>query len=176
MDGCGEYPDATRGHYSDVGATELADLYALAQFLSADEDEYGHHPMVSSEIESTTTRCCRWEGGLEIVEHVPGDHESNAMNNGVTRVSFRTKSEKDVMEDGYRWRKYGKKMVKNSPYPRNYYKCMSEGCKVKKRVERDRDDSDYVITTYEGIHDHESHLPLVGEEAQDVYDERFSSK
>jgi len=24
----------------------------------------------------------------------------------------------DVLDDGYRWRKYGKKMVKNSPNPR----------------------------------------------------------
>ncbi|KAH0679767.1 hypothetical protein KY284_020852 [Solanum tuberosum] len=39
---------------------------------------------------------------------------------------------------------------------RNYYKCSSEGCNVKKRVERDNDDSSYVITTYEGIHNHES--------------------
>ncbi|KAI4317186.1 hypothetical protein L6164_025077 [Bauhinia variegata] len=38
---------------------------------------------------------------------------------------------------------------------RNYYKCSSEGCNVKKRVERDSDDSSYVITTYEGVHNHE---------------------
>ncbi|MED6133598.1 WRKY Transcription Factor [Stylosanthes scabra] len=71
-----------------------------------------------------------------------------------SRVAFRTKSELDVMDDGYKWRKYGKKSVKNTPYLRNYYKCSSEGCSVKKRVERDRDDSSYVITTYEGIHNH----------------------
>ncbi|KAJ9170288.1 hypothetical protein P3X46_018408, partial [Hevea brasiliensis] len=38
----------------------------------------------------------------------------------------------------------------------NYYKCSSGGCNVKKRVERDREDSRYVITTYEGVHNHES--------------------
>lgn len=72
------------------------------------------------------------------------------------RVAFRTKSELEVMDDGFRWRKYGKKSVKSSPNPRNYYKCSSEGCLVKKRVERDREDSSYVITTYEGVHNHES--------------------
>uniref|UniRef100_A0A0A0LM41 WRKY domain-containing protein n=1 Tax=Cucumis sativus TaxID=3659 RepID=A0A0A0LM41_CUCSA len=72
------------------------------------------------------------------------------------RVAFRTKSEQEIMDDGYKWRKYGKKSVKNSPNPRNYYKCSSEGCNVKKKVERDREDANYVITTYEGIHNHES--------------------
>lgn len=34
------------------------------------------------------------------------------------RFAFMTKSEIDNLEDGYRWRKYGQKAVKNSPYPR----------------------------------------------------------
>jgi hypothetical protein len=33
-----------------------------------------------------------------------------------------TKSEVDHLEDGYRWRKYGQKAVKNSPFPR-YMLC-----------------------------------------------------
>ncbi|KAM3290176.1 putative WRKY transcription factor 50 [Capsicum chacoense] len=73
-----------------------------------------------------------------------------------SRVAFRFRSELEVLDDGYKWRKYGKKMVKNSPNPRNYYKCSNGGCNVKKRVERDNEDSSYVITTYEGIHNHES--------------------
>nr|DAD21801.1 TPA_asm: hypothetical protein HUJ06_023264 [Nelumbo nucifera] len=73
-----------------------------------------------------------------------------------SRVAFRTKSELEVIDDGFKWRKYGKKTVKNSPNPRNYYRCSSGGCNVKKRVERDREDSRYVITTYEGVHNHES--------------------
>nr|GMC64250.1 probable WRKY transcription factor 51 [Ipomoea batatas] len=61
-----------------------------------------------------------------------------------------------TLDDGFKWRKYGKKMVKTSPNPRNYYKCSSGGCSVKKRVERDREDSSYIIATYEGVHNHES--------------------
>jgi len=34
------------------------------------------------------------------------------------KVAFKTKSEVEILDDGYRWRKYGKKMVKNSPNPR----------------------------------------------------------
>ncbi|KAI5393575.1 probable WRKY transcription factor 50 [Lathyrus oleraceus] len=70
------------------------------------------------------------------------------------RIAFKTMTEIEILDDGYRWRKYGKKMVKNNPNPRNYYRCSVEGCPVKKRVERDNDDSRYVITTYEGMHTH----------------------
>lgn len=34
------------------------------------------------------------------------------------RVAFRTKSDLEIMDDGFKWRKYGKKSVKNSPNPR----------------------------------------------------------
>ncbi|XP_030530571.1 probable WRKY transcription factor 50 isoform X2 [Rhodamnia argentea] len=71
------------------------------------------------------------------------------------KFAFKTESAVEILDDGFKWRKYGKKMVKNSPNPRNYYRCSVEGCPVKKRVERDRDDPRYVITTYEGIHNHQ---------------------
>ncbi|PKA57309.1 putative WRKY transcription factor 51 [Apostasia shenzhenica] len=73
-----------------------------------------------------------------------------------SRIAFRTKSEVDNLDDGFKWRKYGKKPIKNSPNPRNYYRCSTEGCSVKKRVERDINDQSYVITTYEGVHNHTS--------------------
>ncbi|XP_075496784.1 putative WRKY transcription factor 12 isoform X1 [Primulina tabacum] len=73
------------------------------------------------------------------------------------KVAFKTKSDIEILDDGFKWRKYGKKMVKNSPNPRNYYRCAVEGCPVKKRVDRDKDDQRYVITTYEGVHNHQGH-------------------
>ncbi|XP_028787834.1 probable WRKY transcription factor 48 [Neltuma alba] len=72
------------------------------------------------------------------------------------RFAFMTKSEVDQLDDGYRWRKYGQKAVKNSPYPRSYYRCTTPGCGVKKRVERSSEDSSIVVTTYEGQHTHPS--------------------
>ncbi|XP_057809766.1 probable WRKY transcription factor 48 [Salvia miltiorrhiza] len=70
------------------------------------------------------------------------------------RFAFMTKSEIDHLDDGYRWRKYGQKAVKNSPFPRSYYRCTSPACGVKKRVERSSDDPSIVVTTYEGTHTH----------------------
>ncbi|XWS34171.1 hypothetical protein CRYUN_Cryun21dG0017500 [Craigia yunnanensis] len=72
------------------------------------------------------------------------------------RFAFMTKSEVDHLEDGYRWRKYGQKAVKNSPFPRSYYRCTNSKCTVKKRVERSSEDPTVVITTYEGQHCHHS--------------------
>ncbi|KAK8602445.1 hypothetical protein V6N13_057925 [Hibiscus sabdariffa] len=95
--------------------------------------------------------------GSSSLLHAPGDNGTARERREVReRYAFKTKSEVEILDDGYRWRKYGKKMVKNSPNPRNYYRCSVEGCPVKKRVERDKEDPSYVITTYEGIHNHQT--------------------
>ncbi|KAL5772033.1 hypothetical protein ACOSP7_011637 [Xanthoceras sorbifolium] len=83
----------------------------------------------------------------------------------VPRFAFMTKSEVDHLEDGYRWRKYGQKAVKNSPYPRSYYRCTTQKCNVKKRVERSFEDPSIVITTYEGQHNHPIPTTLRGNAA-----------
>lgn len=71
------------------------------------------------------------------------------------RVVVQTASEVDILDDGYRWRKYGQKVVKGNPNPRSYYKCTHAGCTVRKHVERASHDLKSVITTYEGKHNHE---------------------
>ncbi|XP_068637504.1 probable WRKY transcription factor 2 [Aristolochia californica] len=71
------------------------------------------------------------------------------------RVVVQTTSEVDILDDGYRWRKYGQKVVKGNPNPRSYYKCTNAGCSVRKHVERASHDLKSVITTYEGKHNHD---------------------
>ncbi|KAL2498695.1 putative WRKY transcription factor 13 [Abeliophyllum distichum] len=70
------------------------------------------------------------------------------------RFCFKTMSDIDVLDDGYKWRKYGQKVVKNTQHPRSYYRCTQDNCRVKKRVERLAEDPRMVITTYEGRHIH----------------------
>ena len=62
----------------------------------------------------------------------------------------------EVSRDGYRWRKYGQKSLKNNPYPRSYYRCTHPGCAVRKHMERSPEDARQIVTVYEGQH---THLP-----------------
>ncbi|XP_043706031.1 probable WRKY transcription factor 75 [Telopea speciosissima] len=70
------------------------------------------------------------------------------------RYAFQTRSHVDILDDGYRWRKYGQKAVKNNKFPRSYYRCTHQGCNVKKQVQRLSKDEGIVVTTYEGMHTH----------------------
>ncbi|CAL9232844.1 unnamed protein product [Arabidopsis halleri] len=81
------------------------------------------------------------------------------------RIIVQTTSEVDLLDDGYRWRKYGQKVVKGNPYPRSYYKCTTQGCGVRKHVERAATDPKAVVTTYEGKHKHD--LPAAKSSSHD---------
>ncbi|XP_010430513.1 PREDICTED: probable WRKY transcription factor 56 [Camelina sativa] len=89
------------------------------------------------------------------------DHSNNHCNKGkgkrspaMQRIAFHTRSDDDVLDDGYRWRKYGQKSVKNNAHPRSYYRCTYHTCNVKKQVQRLAKDPNVVVTTYEGVHNH----------------------
>ncbi|XP_042433646.1 probable WRKY transcription factor 49 isoform X2 [Zingiber officinale] len=59
-----------------------------------------------------------------------------------------------IADDGYKWRKYGQKSIKNSPNPRSYYRCTNPRCNAKKQVERSLEDPEMLLVTYEGLHLH----------------------
>jgi len=86
--------------------------------------------------------------------------DSENLNDTVPRLVIRqlVTEDNDILDDGYRWRKYGQKNIKENPnYPRSYYRCTADGCKVKKYVERSIESVQgfyETITTYEGIHNH----------------------
>nr|GEV71974.1 hypothetical protein [Tanacetum cinerariifolium] len=49
------------------------------------------------------------------------------------KVVVQMRSEVDILDDGFKWRKYGQKLVKGNTYPRSYYRCTYAGCKVQKQ-------------------------------------------
>ncbi|KAI3713904.1 hypothetical protein L1987_72491 [Smallanthus sonchifolius] len=101
-------------------------------------------------------------------DHVAADHVGDVVNTASEKSkirkaekkikkpkhAFQTRSQVDILDDGYRWRKYGQKAVKNNRFPRNYYRCTHQGCNVKKQVQRLSNDDGVVVTTYEGVHSH----------------------
>ncbi|KAH1122580.1 hypothetical protein J1N35_005740 [Gossypium stocksii] len=88
--------------------------------------------------------------GLLGAQKKKGDHKKIRK----PRYAFQTRSKVDILDDGYRWRKYGQKAVKNNKFPRSYYRCTHQGCNVKKQIQRLTKDEGMVVTTYEGMHSH----------------------
>lgn len=78
------------------------------------------------------------------------------------QVVVQSSTDSDVLGDGFRWRKYGQKVVKGNPYPRSYYRCTNIKCSARKHVERSIDDPKAFITTYEGKHNHEMPRKAIG--------------
>eukprot|EP00850_Spirogloea_muscicola_P024009 SM000421S16088 [mRNA] locus=s421:15232:22064:- [translate_table: standard] len=67
-------------------------------------------------------------------------------------------NERQIPDDGWSWRKYGRKPIKSSPNPRNYFRCSLEDpdqpCLAKKKVEVSKDDKNVFDVTYLGYHNH----------------------
>jgi hypothetical protein len=95
------------------GGDDVFDLDA--PWVAAAEAESRLEEAVTAAAAARVGLCCTEEKGKGKGEKRPRQ----------PRFAFMTKSEVDHLEDGYRWRKYGQKAVKNSPFPRYfvlYYK------------------------------------------------------
>ncbi|KAG8366432.1 hypothetical protein BUALT_Bualt17G0079100 [Buddleja alternifolia] len=149
--------------FTDLDRIE-SDYASAASSAHWSDDISTVEPMVvsaSSSSEDRREKSTASGGSSATANPPPSDAASKAKKKGEKRIrqprfAFVTKSEVDHLEDGYRWRKYGQKAVKNSPFPRSYYRCTNSKCMVKKRVERSSEDPSVVITTYEGQHSHHS--------------------
>ncbi|GMN36054.1 hypothetical protein TIFTF001_005732 [Ficus carica] len=152
-----DFPDDSESNFDQFPDLSMFDEWGLhddGSALMPPSESMPRHPIYqANEVDHDSGGSSSQFGGLTSV----GENESGRERKETKeRVAFKTQSEVEILDDGFKWRKYGKKMVKNSPNPRNYYRCSVEGCPVKKRVERDREDPRFVITTYEGIHNHQS--------------------
>ncbi|CAL9135203.1 unnamed protein product [Musa textilis] len=107
----------------------------------------------SAQVPSEAQGAHRMESPLEEEKKVQQQQQKQ-------RYAFHTRSHVDILDDGYRWRKYGQKAVKNNKFPRSYYRCTHQGCNVKKQVQRLSKDEGIVETTYQGVHNHTTEKPI----------------
>ncbi|CAA7396135.1 unnamed protein product [Spirodela intermedia] len=139
-----------------LGELESSDALELSSPLGGGEDddraaeEEGRAAALEGDDGDDEPDCRRRESESFLMEGGPASRGIRE-----PRVVVQTESEVDILDDGYRWRKYGQKVVKGNPNPRSYYKCTNPGCSVRKHVERAAHDLKSVITTYEGKHNHE---------------------
>ncbi|XP_027329546.1 WRKY transcription factor WRKY24-like isoform X2 [Abrus precatorius] len=151
-------------------STEIPDqsyaTHGSGQMDSAATPENSSISIGDDDFEHQSSQKCK-SGGDEFDDDEPdakrwkieGENEGTSAPGSRTvrepRVVVQTTSDIDILDDGYRWRKYGQKVVKGNPNPRSYYKCTHPGCPVRKHVERASHDLRAVITTYEGKHNHD---------------------
>ncbi|XP_052168131.1 probable WRKY transcription factor 2 [Oryza glaberrima] len=148
----------------DTSIMESQDAVDVSSTLSNEEDDRATHGTASiecngdgDETDSKRRKLDALTAATAAITTTSNIDMGAAASRGVRepRVVVQTTSEVDILDDGYRWRKYGQKVVKGNPNPRSYYKCTHQGCSVRKHVERASHDLKSVITTYEGKHNHE---------------------
>ncbi|KAK6932245.1 WRKY domain [Dillenia turbinata] len=160
LEGDNKTLETTRGHVPIIGTTTEVPVSTNSS-ESSFSTEAGNEEYSSSSKKESETKGCE-DGDENPNKKVNKQKKKVDKRQREPRFAFMTKSEVDHLEDGYRWRKYGQKAVKNSPFPRSYYRCTTQKCTVKKRVERSFQDPSTVITTYEGQHNHPVPVTLRG--------------
>ena len=78
-------------------------------------------------------------------------------------------------DDGYNWRKYGQKQVKERENPRSYYKCSNPNCPRKKIIERSFSNGHITKIVYKGNHNHPKPQSVRRSSANQIPDESFFS-
>lgn len=117
-------------------------------------------PERSKIVEAQGSHCEGVEPGTQHKHSMSGGGQGRHLrkrlssSDGSTRYAIKTTTDADVIDDGYRWRKYGQKPVKNSDHPRSYYRCTTLNCPVRKQMERCTENPHNVLTTYDGKHNH----------------------
>uniref|UniRef100_A0A7N0UKN0 WRKY domain-containing protein n=1 Tax=Kalanchoe fedtschenkoi TaxID=63787 RepID=A0A7N0UKN0_KALFE len=138
------------GLYAEVTNLEGGSVSRNNEHDSSDSEDVGDGDAGADEVDEDEPEAKR-----RITEARASEASASHRTLTEPKIVVQTTSEVDLLDDGYRWRKYGQKVVKGNPYPRSYYKCTTPECKVRKHVERAATDPRAVITTYEGKHNHD---------------------
>lgn len=97
--------------------------------------EYFHSPPTSALLQTNGG-----PGGAGVRSSNSGDE--NPRDQGKRKASnSKTTVTHSPFADGYQWRKYGQKVIRNVKHTRSYYRCTHTGCRAKLLVQQIADDS-----------------------------------
>ncbi|KAE8021308.1 hypothetical protein FH972_007211 [Carpinus fangiana] len=108
---------------------------------SSNYDPFSRNMESSNVFHNSHGECSREEANKQLSHtsgSLAGDDQSGVKAAGKKKVekkirkpryAFQTRSQVDILDDGYRWRKYGQKAVKNNKFPRVNYGCDRWTCK-----------------------------------------------
>ncbi|KAE8684532.1 Detected protein of unknown function [Hibiscus syriacus] len=86
--------------------------------LNSDPLDFEHFFLLPQPETASTSLSPVNPGGSASVDYTLQTNEGYATTTeGEVKIAFRTKSGVEVMDDGYKWRKYGKKVIKDNPNP-----------------------------------------------------------
>ncbi|KAL3623220.1 hypothetical protein CASFOL_032036 [Castilleja foliolosa] len=144
------------GHITEIVYKDSVTTPENSSTSFGDDDfEQGSSMRNSRHEDENESEAKRWRVGNEN----EGISASGSNTVRETRIVVQTTSDIDILDDGYRWRKYGQKVIKGNPNPRYELLQMHvntcNGCPVRKHVERASHDLRAVITTYEDKHNHD---------------------
>lgn len=111
---------------SSQGFTDYFQAKEENGFLGLIHQMEDHHPAVAGSYGNSSNS----NGNLSSSQNKISENEEEKLLLGMKkkdtakkirkpRYAFQTRSQVDILDDGYRWRKYGQKAVKNNKFPRS---------------------------------------------------------
>ncbi|KAL0887332.1 hypothetical protein Bca101_011315 [Brassica carinata] len=109
-------------------------------------------------------------------------HSKRRKSNSTNSTKNRRDDSPDPYYDGFQWRKYGQKSIKNTKYERSYYRCsynIDHACGARKHEQQIKDNPPVYRTTYFGHHtcrinnNHDAVFAAVRDQVDDVGSSRI---
>ncbi|KAK6160426.1 hypothetical protein DH2020_003807 [Rehmannia glutinosa] len=119
------------------------------EFIQDDDD---HHHKITNNIDEYIITTMENNNSPILDNHE--EKKGKKKDDKKCRYAFQTRSQVDILDDGYRWRKYGQKAVNNNNFPRKVPISMHVLFELNKNTKEMSKDEGIVVTTYEGMHSH----------------------
>ncbi|CAA3019281.1 probable WRKY transcription factor 51, partial [Olea europaea subsp. europaea] len=124
MNNTSQYQNPNPNYHQVADSTTTDQLDELFDFKFSDyfafdgalEEEISTQANVESSFNRSSSSSTPLASNMQVLLHLRRKVKKYKTNDEF-RFAFRTKSTLEIMDDGFKWRKYGKKMVKNNPNP-----------------------------------------------------------